>query len=130
MTKCSSLCLIKAGHRLKLRDLLTGMLMCSGNDAAYTVAVNVARDVSGDRSMSDADAVAYFVQLMNDYAIQIGASNSNFTTPDGWDHTQQHTTICDLARIADIFAVSHNFPKLLFKIIHVHHSFIKKEPLS
>lgn len=31
--KGSSLCLIKAGHRLKLRDLLTGMLMCSGNDS-------------------------------------------------------------------------------------------------
>lgn len=98
--KGSSLCLIKAGHRLKLRDLLTGMLMCSGNDAAYTVAVNVARDVSGDRSMSDTDAVAYFVQLMNDYAIQIGASNSHFATPDGWDHAQQHTTIYDLARIS------------------------------
>lgn len=98
--KGSSLCLIKAGHRLKLRDLLTGMLMCSGNDAAYTVAVNVARDVSGDRSMSDSDAVAYFVQLMNDYAIQIGASNSHFVTPDGWDHAQQHTTIYDLAKIS------------------------------
>ncbi len=98
--KGSSLCLIKAGHRLKLRDLLTGMLMCSGNDAAYTVAVNVARDVSGDRSMSDADAVAYFVQLMNDYAIQIGASNSHFVTPDGWDSAEQHTTIFDLARIS------------------------------
>lgn len=98
--KGSSLCLIKAGHRLKLRDLLTGMLMCSGNDAAYTVAVNVARDVSGNQSMSDADAVAYFVQLMNDYAIQIGASNSHFITPDGWDHAQQHTTIYDLARIS------------------------------
>ncbi len=98
--KGSSLCLIKAGHKLKLRDLLTGMLMCSGNDAAYTVAVNVARDVSGDRSMSDADAVTYFVQLMNDYAIQIGASNSHFVTPDGWDHAQQHTTIYDLAKIS------------------------------
>lgn len=98
--KGSSLCLIKAGHRLKLRDLLTGMLMCSGNDAAYTVAVNVARDVSGDRSMSDADAVAYFVQLMNDYAIQIGAFNSHFVTPDGWDSAEQHTTIFDLARIS------------------------------
>lgn len=32
--------------------------------------------------------------------------------------------------IADIFTASHNFPKLLFKIIHVHHSFTKKEPLS
>lgn len=98
--KGSSLCLIKASHRLKLRDLLAGMLMCSGNDAAYTVAVNVARDVSGDWSMSDADAVAYFVQLMNDYAIQLGASNSHFVTPDGWDHAQQHTTIYDLAKIS------------------------------
>lgn len=96
----SSLCLIQQGHRLKLRDLLTGMLMCSGNDAAYTVAVNIARIVSGSRNMSNSQAVAYFSELMNNYAHDIGAINSNFTNPDGWDNANQYSTVYDLALIS------------------------------
>ena len=96
----SSLCMIHAGHRLKLRDLLAGMLMCSGNDAAYTVAVNVAREVSGMQDMSDSDAVSYFCRLMNNYARSIGAVNSNFVSPDGWDNDNQYSTVYDLALIS------------------------------
>lgn len=98
--KGSSLCLIKPGHRLNLRDLLTGMLMCSGNDAAYTVAVNVAREVSGNTDMSDYEAVTYFTKLMNDFAVSIGAVNSNFLNPDGWDVENQYSTVYDLALIS------------------------------
>ncbi len=98
--KGSSLCLIKPGHRLKLRDLLTGMLMRSGNDAAYTVAVGVAREVAGNKDMNDAEAVSYFAELMNDYARELGAVNSNFTNPDGWDNENQYSTVYDLALIS------------------------------
>lgn len=98
--KGSSLCLIQPGHRLKLCDLLTGMLMCSGNDAAYTVAVNVAREVSGNISMSNSEAITYFSELMNGYARSIGAVNSNFTNPDGWDDENQYSTVYDLAIIS------------------------------
>lgn len=98
--KGSSLCLIKQGHKLNLRDLLTGMLMCSGNDAAYTVAVNVAREVSGNTDMSDSEAVTYFTELMNDFAVSIGAVNSNFLNPDGWDIENQYSTVYDLALIS------------------------------
>lgn len=98
--KGSSLCLIKSGHRLNLRDLLTGMLMCSGNDAAYTVAVNVAREVSGNADMSDSEAVTYFTELMNKFAVSIGAINSNFLNPDGWDVENQYSTVYDLALIS------------------------------
>lgn len=96
----SSLCLIQPGHKLKLRDLLTGMLMCSGNDAAYTVAVNIARVVSGNVNMSNSEAVTYFSELMNNYARCIGATNSNFTNPDGWDNDNQYSTVYDLALIS------------------------------
>ena len=98
--KGSSLCLIKPGHRLNLRDLLTGMLMCSGNDAAYTVAVNVAREVSGNTNMSNSEAITYFSELMNNYARSLGATNSNFTNPDGWDDENQYSTVYDLAIIS------------------------------
>lgn len=96
----SSLCLIQKGHRLKLCDLLTGMLMFSGNDAAYTIAVNVARETSDDANMSDSEAVAYFADLMNRYARSIGAVNSNFVNPDGWDNKNQYSTVYDLALIS------------------------------
>ena len=96
----SSLCLIQQGHRLKLRDLLTGMLMCSGNDAAYTVAVNIAKVVSGNRNMTDSQSVEYFCFLMNNLASDIGAKDSNFTNPDGWDSEMQYSTIHDLALIS------------------------------
>ncbi len=96
----SSLCFILKGHRLKLYDLITGMLMVSGNDAAYTVAVSTARAVSGDSAMSDTEAAAYFCDLMNDLARELGMKNSHFTTPDGWDDPEQYTTAYDMALLA------------------------------
>lgn len=95
----SSLSLIKKGHILTLQDLATGMLMASGNDAAYTIAVNVARIV-GKQKFSDTDAVQYFCSLMNEFAQNIGMYNSNFTSPDGWDDDKQYTTAEDLLILA------------------------------
>ena len=97
----SSLCLIRPGHKLKLYDLLTGMLMASGNDAAYTVAVTTARAVKPDTAMTDAQAVAYFSELMNSYASSIGMKGSHFTTPEGWDDASQYTTVSDLLILAN-----------------------------
>ncbi|MBQ9106503.1 MAG: D-alanyl-D-alanine carboxypeptidase [Clostridia bacterium] len=96
----SSLSKIKKGQSLTLYELLCGMLISSGNDASYTVAVNVAREVSGDENMSDKDAVSLFVALMNKYAQEIGATDTNFVNPDGWDNKKQLTTVIDLAKIA------------------------------
>lgn len=95
--KGSSRCQVWPGHRLSLQDLLTGMLMASGNDAAYTVAVNVARTVHPDTTLSDEQAVSAFCDLMNTTAQSLGAVNSHFTTPDGWDDSNQYSTVRDLA---------------------------------
>lgn len=95
----SSLCLISEGHRLKLRDLIAGMLMASGNDAAYTVAVSTARIVSGE-ALDDSEAVEYFCGLMNDFAADLGMNNSHFASPDGFDNNAQYTTAEDLLILA------------------------------
>lgn len=97
--KYSSLCYIYKNQRVKLSDLLTGMLLCSGNDAAYTIAANVGRYVSEKSTLGDKEAVEYFCSLMNDYVKKIGAVNSNFTTPDGSDSEGQYSTVNDLAII-------------------------------
>ncbi|MCM1506030.1 MAG: dockerin type I domain-containing protein [Ruminococcus flavefaciens] len=97
----SSLCLIQQGQRLKLYDLLTGMLMASGNDAAYTVAVSTARAVYPDIPMTDYEAVQYFSGLMNSFAENIGMQNSHFVNPEGWDDDNQYTTVSDLLILAE-----------------------------
>lgn len=98
----SSLCGLSAssGHTLKLRTLIAGMLLPSGNDAAYTVAVNTARIQSGNSSMSDTDAVKYFCSLMNDYAKKLGCKNTNFVNPEGWDNKNHYSTVEDMILIA------------------------------
>ncbi len=101
MKPYSSLCLIAKGHRLRLSDLLTGMLMASGNDAAYTVAVTTARAVYPDEYLTDIQAVERFSGLMNDFASKIGMQNSHFTTPEGWDDANQYTTVRDLLTLSE-----------------------------
>lgn len=96
----SSLCYIGIGQRLTVYDLLTGMLMSSGNDAAYTAAVYTARAVYSQEELSDDAAVQRFCELMNDTAADLGMKNSHFTTPDGWDSYDQYTTAQDLALLA------------------------------
>lgn len=97
----SSVSFILEGHRLKLYDLITAMLLVSGNDAAYATAVSTARIVSGNEAMSDSEAVDYFCGLMNGLAAEIGMENSHFNTPDGFDSAGQYTTARDLAALAE-----------------------------
>lgn len=97
----SSLCYIQPGQMLTLRSLVDGMLMSSGNDAAYTIAVSVARSLQQDRELTDLEAVDYFCGLMNDFAAGLGMTESNFVNPDGWDDPSQYTSIADLIKLAD-----------------------------
>ncbi len=92
----SSLCLIQKGNVLTLYDLLTGLLLMSGNDAAYTIAVGTARQLRPNDKLSDKQAIAYFCELMNQTAKEIGMTDSRFETPDGWDSKNQYTTTADL----------------------------------
>ena len=90
---------LELGKQLTLRDLLAALLLPSGSDAAYTIAVNVARHVSGNPNMKNEDALKYFTKLMNDYANEIGATSSHFMNPVGEPHENHYTTISDLLLI-------------------------------
>lgn len=96
----SSLCYIGIGQEILLNDLLRGLLMASGNDAAYTIAAAAGRAASGDESMDDEDAVDRFCELMNEEAALIGMKDSCFKGPDGWDHPEQYVTAADLIVLA------------------------------
>ena len=94
----SSVCYLQKGWDAPLKMLITGMLSSSGNDAAYCIAVNVARSLYP--GISDKEAVNIFVGLMNQTAKAIGMKNSHFLNPDGYDADGQYSTAEDLLLLA------------------------------
>lgn len=96
----STLSYISPGLKLKVSELIAAMLLPSGNDAAYTVAVNTARAAAGDSDMNDQDAVEYFCGLMNGFAAELDMGGSHFANPEGWDDAGHYTTLGDLLKLA------------------------------
>jgi len=89
---------LAAGDRLTFGDLLYGMLLVSGSDAARTVARACGLVLLAGAS---GDPIARFMDEMNARAPQIGATNSHFVNPYGDDAPGQYSTARDLLRIAD-----------------------------
>ena len=77
-----------AGDKVTLHDLLYGMLLASGNDAANVTAYVLGGTVNG------------FVKMMNDKAAELGLKNTHFDTPSGLDGETHYTTAYDLAMLA------------------------------
>ncbi len=90
---------LEKGMMLTFEMLMDALMLPSGNDAAYTMAVNCARIFQNDNSLSNQEAVELFVKLMNDAAYQLGAKDSHFINPDGWHDPGHYTTAQDLAKI-------------------------------
>lgn len=78
---------LREGDRVSRRDLLYGILLPSGNDAANAAAVSVSGSISA------------FVKLMNSRAQELGLSDTQFVTPSGLDAQGHYTTARDLARL-------------------------------
>ena len=96
----SSRAWLMKGDTLTVRQLLIALMLPSGNDAAYTLAVNTGKKIAGDKGLSDTQAIDVFMDKVNEKAKQLGAKNSNFVVPDGYDADGQYTTAYDLAIIA------------------------------
>jgi len=96
----SSLAYLNQGFVLTLEDALYALLLPSGNDAAYTIAVNTARYVSKNSMLNDTQAVEYFCGLMNEEAEKAGAYHTHFCNPDGYHDVFHYTTAEDMIRIA------------------------------
>ena len=78
---------LKKGEEITLRELLYGLMLRSGNDAA----IAIAEGISG--------SVDEFLKLMNEYALEIGLLNSNFESPHGLDSSNHYSTAYDLALV-------------------------------
>jgi len=97
----SSRAWLNEGDRLTVRQLLVALLLPSGNDAAYTIAVGGGRLLEGDSSLTDQQALSAFMKAMNKKAKAVGATSSHFLNPDGYDADGQYTTARDLSKIAE-----------------------------
>lgn len=80
----SQLCGFRAGDQLTIEQLLQGLLIYSGNDAAAVIAEHVGGTQEN------------FVQLMNQEAARLGMTNTHFTNPHGLQDTEHYTSIYDI----------------------------------
>ncbi|MGI6239004.1 MAG: D-alanyl-D-alanine carboxypeptidase family protein [Christensenellales bacterium] len=87
MPEGSSYVPVYAGEEMSFRDLLYGLMLRSGNDAAIAVAVLVSGSVSE------------FAALMNRRAMELGCTSSHFTNPHGYHDDNHYTTATDMAII-------------------------------
>ena len=97
--KDSSRAYLSSGDTLSMKELLTAMLLPSGNDAAMAVAVYSGRCLERNKDLPATQAIAAFVEAMNRKAVALGAADSRFLRPDGYDTDGQTTTAHDLACI-------------------------------
>jgi len=89
--------LLKAGQTVTVNDLLHGLIVDSGNDAAITLAVNIAGSEAG------------FVDMMNQEAKRMGMNNTHFTNPVGLPDAQHYSSATDLAVLAA--AIVRDYPQ-------------------
>ena len=79
---------IEVGDKVRIDDLLMGLVVQSGNDAAVALAEHVAGSEEG------------FADLMNQTASEIGMDNSNFVNSAGMPHPDHYTTARDISQLA------------------------------
>ena len=79
---------LREGEVLTVQELLYGLMLHSGNDAAVALAIYCGGTVEG------------FAQLMNDEAARIGLKNTHFVNPHGLDAPNHYSTARDLALLA------------------------------
>lgn len=87
IAKDSSLVPVFAGEQMSMRDLLYGLMIRSGNDAANAVAELHSGSVNA------------FVARMNEKAAQLGMSNTHFTNPHGYHDERHYSSARDLATV-------------------------------
>lgn len=80
---------LRKGERLTLEELLYGLMLRSGNDAATAIAIHIGGSVQG------------FAYMMNEKAAMIGMTHTNFMNPHGLDDSNMHySTANDMVKLS------------------------------
>ena len=92
---------LKADDKITMNDLLYGLMLKSGNDAAVAIAETVGGNVEG------------FAELMNEKAKELKLENTHYVTPHGLDDPEHYTTAVELAKLADYALQNETFAKIV-----------------
>lgn len=92
---------LKADDKITMNDLLYGLMLKSGNDAAVAIAETVGGSVEG------------FAELMNEKAKKLKLENTHYVTPHGLDDPEHYTTAVELAKLADYALQNETFAKIV-----------------
>ena len=80
---------LRIGDEITLEDLIKGLLVHSGNDAAIAIAEHIGENVEN------------FCEMMNKKAKEMGLTNTNFVTPHGLDRENHYSTAYDLVKMSE-----------------------------
>ena len=92
---------LKTGDKITIKDLLYGLMLCSGNDAAVALAEYAGGDIQG------------FAELMNQKASELGLKNTQYESPHGLDSDGHYTTAYELAVLSDYALKNETFAKIV-----------------
>ena len=92
---------LKSGDKITIKDLLYGLMLVSGNDAAVALAEYVGGDIQG------------FANLMNNKANELGLTNTHYESPHGLDSEGHYTTAYELAKLADYALKNKTFSNIV-----------------
>ena len=97
---------LKAGESYTVEDLLYGLLLVSGNDAASALALHVA------------DSMEEFAELMNAKAAELGLTESSFKNAHGLDEEGHYSTARDMAKLAAYCMGNEDFARIAGTVSH------------
>ena len=92
---------LNSNYTITLEDLLYGLMLRSGNDAAIAVAEHIAGSYDN------------FILLMNQKAKELNLNDTHFTSPHGLDDEEHYTTCYDLACLTDYALQNQEFKKIV-----------------
>ena len=91
---------LKPGETVTVEELLYGLMLCSGNDAALCLAEHCGGSIAG------------FVVLMNEKAAELGMERTSFENPNGLDGDKHYSTARDMALLAKAAAEDPTFCRI------------------
>ncbi|PLR76362.1 D-alanyl-D-alanine carboxypeptidase [Bacillus sp. V3-13] len=98
---------LQPGEKIKLEDLVYGLMLRSGNDAAVAIAEHVGGSLDG------------FVFLMNEKAKEIGMTNTHFENPHGLDdHEKHYSTAYDMALLTRYAMMNDTYKEISATKVH------------
>lgn len=92
---------LKSGDKITVNDLLYGLMLRSGNDAAVALAEHVG------------GSVEKFAEIMNKKAEELKLTNTHFVTPHGLDNSEHYTTAYELAKLTDYAMQNEKFANIV-----------------